>query len=245
MAEAARFVALKCADSTTCNNGQGSVVPGFMQIEITIVRRKRKAEGGIFVMKSKTLLLPVLCACCLSVFSSEAVSQSNCHTIGSIEKLNKSVFNKRVAHIKGTNTKLFIALDPYWSMPEFDNVPYRHPEDMKMIKKNFAHLMQQEIDEVVVWKFRRPSGMGAAVPFAKGCAVPGYGEPDQLKKLNLMHEALLLISRRGLSDSSVRNNIKRLLMLRPSVESHFNDAMIDIMIDKLRPLLANASPVAE
>lgn len=196
-------------------------------------------------MKAKTRLLPFLCACCLCLFSSKAVSQSNCDTIGSIENLNKSVFGKRVVHIKGTNAKLLIALDPHWSMPEFDTVPYRHPEDMKMIKKNFAHLMKQGIDEVVVWKFRRRSGLAVAIPFDHGCAVRGYGEPDELKKLTTMHKTLLLISKHGLEDSSVRNSIKRLLMGEPAVERYFSDAMIDIMIDKLLPLMANKNAGAE
>lgn len=131
----------------------------------------------------------------------EALSQANCDTIGSIENLNKSVFGKRVAHIKGTNAKLFIALDPHWSLPEFDNVPYWHPEDMKMIKKNFAHLMKQGIDEVVVRKFRRRSRLAVAILFDHGCAVSGYGEPGQLKKLIIMHKTILLISKHGLDDS--------------------------------------------
>lgn len=189
-------------------------------------------------MIAKKLLLPFLCACCVALFSSQATSQSDCQTIGYIEDLNKSVLDKRVAHIKGTNARLFIALDPIWSMPEFDDVPYRHPEDMKMIKKDFAHLMKQGIDEVIVWKFQRPAGLAVAVPFNNGCAVSGYGEPDELEKLIIMHEIFLLIAKHDVDDSRVRNSIKRLLM-GSHYASHFSDGMIDIIIDKVRPLMAN------
>jgi hypothetical protein len=210
----------------------------------TTVRRKRKPERQIVVMKVQKLLSPFLCACCVSLFSSEALSQPDCKTIGYLEELNKGVVGKRVAHIKGTNAKLFIALDPIWSLPKFDSVPYRHPKEMNMIKEDFAGLMEQRIDEVVIWNFQRLAGLAVAVPFSKGCAVSGYGEPDELEKLIIMHETLLLISKHGVDHSRVKNGIKRLLMV--NYADYFDDAMIEIIIDQLRPLIGNNNhPSAE
>lgn len=189
-------------------------------------------------MAANRLLLSFLCAYCVFVFAPQVASQPDCQTVEYIEDLNKRVFDKRVAHIKGTNARVFVALDPIWSTPEFDDVPYRHPEDMQMIKKDFARLMKQGVDEVIVWKYRRPTGLAVAVPFSNGCAVSGYGEPDELEKIIIMHETLLLISEHGVDHSKVRNSIKRLLMVS-RFASHFNDEMIDIIIDKHRPLMTN------
>lgn len=189
-------------------------------------------------MAANRLLLPFLCAFSVLVFAPQAASQPDCQTVEYIEDLNKSALDKRVAHIKGTNARVFVALDPIWSTPEFDDVLYRHPEDMQMIKKDFARLMKQGIDEVVVWKFRRQAGLAVAVLFNNGCVVSGYGEPDELEKVILMHETLLLIAEHGVDDSRVRNSIKRVLMVSRFAR-HFNDEMIGIIIDKLRPLMTN------
>jgi hypothetical protein len=188
-------------------------------------------------MTANRLILPFLCACCVFVFTPQAASQPPCETVKQIESINKGVLDKRVAHVKGINARLFIALDPIWSTPDFENVPYRHPEDMEMIERKFEYLMEQGIDEIIVWKFRR-GGLAGAVPFKDGCAVSGYGEPDLLEKLIIMHKTLLLISKHGVDDSSVRDSIKRLLMVGRFAR-HFDDEMIDIIIDKLRPLMTN------
>jgi len=194
-------------------------------------------------MDPNRLLLSFLCVCSVSVVAPQAASQPDCQTVEYIEELNKSVLDKRIAHIKGTNARVFVALDPIWSSPEFDAVPYRNPEDMQRRKKDFARLMKQGIDEVIVWKFRRPSGLAAAMPFNKGCAVSEYGEPDILVKIIIMHETLLLISEHGLNDSRVRDSIKKLLMVS-IYAPHFNDEMIDIIINKLRPLMSNTKSSA-
>jgi len=164
----------------------------------------------------------------------ETAAQPNCDTVEYVEDLNKGTL-KRVAHIKGENSIVFIALDPIWSEPEFDNLPYRNSVDMEEIKKVREHLKEQEIDEVVVWRLSRRT-MGAAVPFKEGCLVSGYGEPDSMEKLKIMHKTFLLISKHGLDDSSVRNSIKKLLMVS-RYAPHFSDEMIDIIIDNLRPLM--------
>ena len=59
-----------------------------------------------------------------------------------------------------------------------------------------------------------------------------------------MHKTFLLISKYGLDDSRVRNSIKKLLMVS-RYAPHFSDEMIDIIIDNLRPLMANNKSPAE
>lgn len=190
-------------------------------------------------MTTNKLLLPFLCACCVLLFASQAASQPDCATVEYIEDLNRNVIDKRIAHIKGKNARVFIALDPIWSAPEFDDVPYRHEEDMKMINKNFKHLMEQDINEVIVWNFRLPGGLAAAVPFKDNCAVSGYGEPDHLEKLIIMHETLLLISEYGADDQSVRDGIEKLLMVSRYARFTPHDDKIDKIINKIRPLMTN------
>lgn len=166
-----------------------------------------------------------------------------CQSPRDIEKINRGL-TTRFFHIKGKNAKLFIALDPIWSMPDFDNVPYRHPDDMKSIKEKFAYLMKQEIDEIVVWKFKRHAGLAAAVPFHNGCAVKGYGSPDDREKLTLMRKTVRLIPKHGLDDPMVRDSIKSLLVVS-RYRASYEDNMIDIMIDKLRPLMEDKNTSTE
>jgi len=96
--------------------------------------------------------------------------------------------------------------------------------------------MNQGIDEVVVWKFRR-SGLGVAVPFKKGCAVTGYGELDQLQKLILMHEAFTVITQHGVDDPSVRDKLEKLLMVSRYANFPPHGNKIDAIIKKVRSLL--------
>jgi len=187
-------------------------------------------------MTASKTFLAFLCACGIFVFIPQVSAETDCQTVQSIETLNKGVLSQRVAHLKGQNARLFVSLDPVWSLPEFDDVPNRHPDDMQMIREEYADLMKQGIDELVIWEFQRPAGLAVAIPFAHDCAVSGYGEPDELEKLVFMHELVLLISEQGLDDSKVRDGIKKLLM-NSGVESHYDDKMVDIMIDKLRPLM--------
>jgi hypothetical protein len=189
------------------------------------------------LMTAKGLLLPLLCVFTPFLYATNVASQPDCATVKYIETLNGSALEKRVAHIKGRNAIAFIALDPIFSESEFGDVAHRyHPEDLKKIKRDFVHLTEQGIDEVVVWKFRRPAALGVAVAFKAGCAVSGYGEPDLLDKLIAMHKTFLLISEHGIDHPSVRDSIKKILVL----SNYFPDEdKIDKMINKVRPLIAS------
>ena len=172
----------------------------------------------------------------------QIAAQPNCETVEYVEDLNRGAL-KRVAHIKDENSIIFIALDPVWSAPEYQYEGYRDEHFIAAIERMREPLVDAGIDEVVVWRLSRRT-MGVAVPFKEGCVISGYGEPDILEKLILMHETFLLISKHGLDDSSVRSSIKKLLM-NSRYAPHFSDEMIDIIIDNLRPLMANNKSPAE
>lgn len=188
--------------------------------------------------------LPTLLAFFLSSVALQAGAQPECITSEYIESLNKKVIDKRIAHIEGDNAKLFLALDPFWSAPQFTAVPYRNPARMEERQLAFKKLKNAHIDEVLIWAFKRPTGIGAAMPFSRGCAVYGYGEPDDLEKLVLMHEAQFLVSQQGLDSTPVRSRIKELLMV--SIYAPYaNEDMIDIVINNVRPLLNHGKPILD
>ncbi len=185
-----------------------------------------------YVTIFKVLLLTMVLY--LGVCVGNPVSQSGCRTPEYIETLNKTIIEKRIAHIKGENAIVFVLLDPHWSLPDFDDVPYRHEEDMANIKKELNALIAGGIDEVIVWKFRRPSILGAAVGFKDNCVVSGYGEPDMVGKLTAMHEAFLLIIERGADDPSVRDSIRKVLEHTPYKP---DEDKINKVINKIHPLI--------
>lgn len=163
-----------------------------------------------------------------------ASAQPSCPTARYIENVNEGRL-RRIADIKGKSAILFIALDPIWSEPEFKYKGYRDKHFIQAMKQTRETLLSAGIDEIIVWQLPRRR-LGAAVPFKDGCAVSGYGEPDFLKKLKLMYEAYLLISKHGLNDPSVRPSINKNLMAGRYAGS-YNNKMIDIIIDNLRSLI--------
>lgn len=176
------------------------------------------------------------------------VQQQPCMTAEDIEAMNQGTGFRRRFHVQGPLARVFIVLDPLWSMPDFDDVPFRHPDDMARIREQFEVITSAAIDEVIVWRIRRDLGLGAAVPFADGCVVEGYGEPDDLEQLELMHEAYVAIVERGIEHASVRAAIAELLAvqdlagLSESDEPSSYEPRIDIILDKVRPLLAAGDP---
>ncbi len=193
-------------------------------------------------MNTNKLLLQIIFVCLAFTVVPEAASQQGCQTPEDIETLNKEVFDRRLAHINGQGAMMFIALDPHWSRPEFVTIPYRHPDDMTMIMQSYAQLISQGVDEVIVWQFGRRIGLGATVPFKGGCAINGYGEPDEAEKLSMMNKVYMQINKHGLDSPVVREGIKQLIMreLEPyQDESIYDDSMIEIMINKLRQLVMN------
>ncbi len=158
---------------------------------------------------------------------------SECMTIKDVEQINRGVIS-RVARFKGKDAEVFVALDPIWSEPEFQYEGYRDKHFIASVKEGREALAAAGIDELVLWKFTGSgAGLGAAVPFANGCAVTGYGEPDLMDKLTLMKKTTRLIAKRGIDDPKVRSSIKELLMAS-RYAMQYNDEMVDIMIDRLR-----------
>jgi hypothetical protein len=213
-----RALVVQCADSMALQFANDTAMVKFLRSPVNERRSatERQIEG--------------------TSIESIAAPQPDCLTVRYVENLNKQVFDKPIAHVKGINARVFVALDPIMSAPEFDDVPYRHPEDMEIIQNQFQKLMSQGIDEVVVWKFRR-SGLGVAVPFKKGCVVNGYAEPDQLQKLILMHEAFIFITQHGVDDPSVRGKLEKLLMVSRYANFPTHGKKIDSIIKKVRSLL--------
>jgi len=158
-----------------------------------------------------------------------------CMTIKDVEHINRGSIS-RVAQFKGKDARIFVALDPIWSEPEFQYEGHRDEAFIASVKQGREALAAAGIDELVLWKLKARGGrLGVAVPFKDGCAVSGYGEPDLMEKLTLMKETTRLISKRGWDDPKVRDSIKELLMAS-RYASFYNDEMVDIMIDRIRPL---------
>jgi len=176
-----------------------------------------------------TVALTAVVAACAS-----SITGPNSEAIKEVERMNQGVFSKRAAHFQAPDALLFVALDPVWSTPDFDNVPFRHPQDMRMIKDAYRDILKQGVEEVVVWKFKR-GGMGSAIAFKEGTTVKGYGEPDSFTKLMSMQDTLKTIRRNGIDDPSVRDSLKKLLMAS-RFESNFDVTMIDAMIRRIRPI---------
>jgi len=183
-------------------------------------------------MSAKQSLLLLLIACCASV-STSAVAQPACQTPAQVETLNKGVLEKKIAHVKGENAIVFIVLDPIWSLPDFEDVPYRVEEDMENIRTGFDRLVREGVDEVVAWRFRMP-GLGAVLPFRGGCAVQGYGEPDMIEKIVAMNEAFRRIIKLGPDDPSVRESIRSVLQQTPYEP---DDGKMDVILNKVRPFV--------
>ena len=105
----------------------------------------------------------------------QTAAQPNCETVEYVEDLNRGAL-KRVAHIKGENSIVFIALDPIWSAPEYQYegryTADEHFENAKKIEERHASTVsrRKSIDEVVVWRLLlSEAAMGAAVAFKEGC----------------------------------------------------------------------------
>lgn len=179
--------------------------------------------------------------CCVAVnlwthFPARVQAASECTSIEDVDRINKGAI-KRVAHFKNHNARIFVALDPIWSEPEFEYEGHRDEHFIASVRQRREELSQSAIDELVLWKLTSAGGrLGVAVPFKNGCAVSGYGEPDLIEKLTLMETTTLLISKRGLDDERVRDSIRKLLMAS-RYASHYNDEMVDTMIARLRPLI--------
>ena len=162
---------------------------------------------------------------------------AQCITAKDVEKMNRGRI-KQIVKIEGQkNTKLFLALDPKLSYPEIEDKRYQDKHFVESVKRIRKVLFSTNIDHVIIWELPWPGGiMGSAVPFKNECVFSDYGEPDHLEKLKLMHETSILISKYGLSSLSVRDNLKKLLMVS-GYKMTFKDEMIDKFINNIRSLI--------
>lgn len=142
-----------------------------------------------------------------------------CMTAKDIETINRGIL-KRGFHITGKNAKIFLAVDPR----------------LLVLEGHFALLMEQDIDEIMIWRFKRRPGLGAAVPFVKGCAAEGYGEPDMFEKLKLMQEVVVSIDQYGVDHSVVRDKIRRLLPKPATATPEELEAQTDKIISRVRAI---------
>ena len=92
----------------------------------------------------KVILRILLISFCFAV-TSNAASETECATIEYIEALNNGAL-ERVAHIKGENAIVFMALDPSWSEPEFEYDGYRDEHFIAAIKGMRKPLMKMGVD---------------------------------------------------------------------------------------------------
>jgi len=141
-----------------------------------------------------------------------------CMRAADIEAMNRGGL-RRMFSLEGLDARIFLALDPRLLM---------YPDAVDL-------LMEQEVDEIVAWRIS-PIGLAAAVPFARGCAVEGYGEPDLIEKIERMKDVVRLIDDRGIDDGRVRRQIRSLANLERSAEGSENQT--DSIIAKVRALMA-------
>jgi ankyrin repeat protein len=144
-----------------------------------------------------------------------------CMTAKDIETINKGILEKRTFHITGKDAKIFLAVDPR----------------LLVLEGHFALLMEQDIDEIMIWKFKRPPGAGAAVPFVKGCVAEGYGEPDMFDKLRLMQDVVVAIDKYGVDHTVVRDKIRRLLPRPATATPEELEAQTDKIISRVRAIV--------
>jgi ankyrin repeat protein len=157
-----------------------------------------------------------------------------CRSVASIAAENEAVVEGQAFRLTGREARVFLAFDPYFSHPDFEGPPDPPEADARLARGQFLDLMEAGIDEVVAWKFKRPKGMGAAVPFREGCAVNGYGEPDMFEKLQGMRRAAELVTSRGPDSSIVRRAVAALVRDRHGDEAQ----MVEAILDKVRPQLS-------
>ena len=147
--------------------------------------------------------------------------EKRCQTAKDIEAMNKGVII-RLFNLKGLNAKIFLALDP------------------RLLESNrtFDLLMEQNVNEIIVWRLKQMHGLAAAVPFADGCAVKGYGEPDELAKINAMRDVVNLIRVRGLKHRSVRDKVRDLMQYgMPKVPPKVLETQVDTVLKRIQALL--------
>lgn len=191
---------------------------------------KKSFKEMLSVVRSMIKYKTYIIVFCSLVIAQPVYSQPECATAEFIEEMNQGAL-ERVAHIRGKNAILFIALDPAWSAPEFDyEHRYRDEHYIAAMKRMRETLQQVGIDEIIIWRLGRPETMGTAIPFKAGCAVQGYGEPDSLDKLMNMHKSYVLISQHGLDHSSVKESIGKIV----GIGSY---ADVRIVIENLRTLM--------
>ena len=144
-----------------------------------------------------------------------------CTTVADIKEMNRGVARRQFT-LRGIDAKIFLALDPRL---------LKYPELLEP-------LMDQDVDEIVVWRLVKTHGLGAAVPFSGGCAVDGYGEPDMIDKIKLMKDVVKLIKRHGPDDKRVRSRTEGLWEYEPPLRESELEAEVDAVLARVRSLLA-------
>ncbi len=147
--------------------------------------------------------------------------EPRCQSATDIKTMNKGSIS-RIFNLKGLNAKIFLALDP--RLLEFNGT--------------FDLLMEQNVDEIIVWRLKQTHGLAVAIPFANGCAVKGYGEPDELAKINTMRHVVDLIRDRGLEDSSIRDKVRSLMTYgMPKVPPEVLETQVDTALKRIQVLM--------
>lgn len=162
----------------------------------------------------------------------------SCVSAQNIEQINRGGIT-RIMDVKGSNALIYMTLDPLWSYPEFPPQVRRDEHYAASVREAREALAEAEIDQVIVWRLQIKA-MGVAMPFKDGCVVSGFGGPDRMDKLMLMNKTLGFIAKYGLDDSRVRRSIGDLLKASPWA-GRYQDEIVDVMIERLRPLVSNTA----
>ena len=175
----------------------------------------------------------------------EKLEKLPCIPVAHIERINQSVFGKRIVHIKGPNTRIFIALDPHWSLGEFEERRGNPKEMFVKWEEDFKYLMGVGIDEVIAWEllWGTDGVVSAVISLKDGCVVEeGYGGKSETKKIILMRETFVLIMERGIDDPSVKDSIEKLLIsdyIMPNSEK------VEKIIERVRGVTTKSSSDTE
>lgn len=151
--------------------------------------------------------------------------RQRCTTARDVDAMNGRAA-KRIFHLEGVDAKIFLALDPYLV------------DDKVFLDR----IMEQDIDEIIVWRLTAMPMLAAAVPFANGCAIYEYGEPDQLDKITAMRDVVELIRGRGVEDHVVKARIASLMVqgmpqVSPEVFKARVETRVNTTLKRVRGLL--------
>jgi len=175
-----------------------------------------------------SIYLPVFAVMFLAACTSPQGSpiETDCVSAHKIERINGLTEKDRLFELGEKEARVFVALDPRLLNNEYVS----------------EQLVEQGVDSLVAWRLGKTFSLAIAVPFAAGCAVEVYGEPDATEKLLLMHEAAVVIIEQGLESRAAKEKIEQLFF--GEFQRTPDKSLYDKAVARVREALAQKKKVA-